>query len=386
MQREHGTVAARVTRPGPHRVLLVLHEEQLGGASRAALRALEPLVADGLDLRVWCARPSALFDELNGAGYSVAGAPRPLRYSRAALRQPPGIVSRLAGVPGSLVRFARHLRRVKPDLVHANSTLSLPEGAVARALGYPVFFHYHDSYEPGRRLALVQRAAWSVGHEVGALSPSHAVTIRRGEREPIVLPSPARVPDAAPAPSRDGSAVVVASVGALGPRKGTDVFIDAAERLRGAVPPLEFQLVGGAEDAPSAEWVAQQLARARRAGVAHRERVDVAAELPGWDIVAAPSRMEPFGLVVLEAMAAGRAVVGARTGGIEELLEGGAGVLVPPGDAGALADAIAALARDPERRAQLGATARERAREYDLSPAAERLAAAYAAVLARAGR
>src|SRR4051794_34739057 len=115
----------------PLRVLLVLHEEQLGGASIAALRTLAPLVEEGLDLHVWCARPSPLHDYLEAAGYQVAGTPRPWRYSLARLREPPGIARRLGHVPSSLRAFNRHLRALAPDLVHANATLSLPEAVVA---------------------------------------------------------------------------------------------------------------------------------------------------------------------------------------------------------------------------------------------------------------
>jgi glycosyltransferase involved in cell wall biosynthesis len=181
-----------------------------------------------------------------------------------------------------------------------------------------------------------------------------------------------------------GSPLVVATVGALGPRKGTDLFIDAAERLAGMAPKLEFHLIGGAEDAPSEQWAAEQLARARAAGVVYRERVDVEAELPGWDIVVVPSRREPFGLVVVEAMAAGRAVIGAQVDGIAETLADGGGVLVAPGDAAALADAIADLAQRPERRAELGARGYELVAQYDSRRAAERLARVYVAVLGTA--
>lgn len=372
--------------PGPKRVLLVLHEEQLGGASRAALRALEPLVDAGLDLHVWCARPSPLFDELAERGMQVAGAPRPLRYSLGRLREPPGVVRRVAGVPGSLRAFRRHLHDVDPDLVHVNNTLSLPEGAVARRAGYPVLFHFHDGQWPGVKGGVVRRAAWRVGDEVAALTRSNARALEHRGRSPHLLPSPARIPDAPFSTLRPPrSRVVVASVGVLGTRKGTDLFLDAVERLAGD-PALEFHLIGGAEDAPSPEWAAAQVARAARLGVVYRERADVEAELPGWDIVAAPSRAEPFGLVVLEAMGAARAVIGARTGGIEELLGDGAGVLVPPGDAAALAAAIAELARSPERRAELGAAAHPRALRYDVRPASERLARLYEETVANCAR
>jgi glycosyltransferase involved in cell wall biosynthesis len=370
----------------PNRVLLILHEESLGGASRGALRALEPLAEAGLDLHVWCARPSPLFDELSAAGLSVAGAPRPLRYSLARLREPPGALRRVAATARSLAAFRRHLRALRPDLVHANATLSLPEALVARMSGFPVLVHYHDSYHDldggSRKWSLVRGAAWRLGHDVAAISRSTAQPLERGGRSPHILPEPVSVP-AAPA-SRlkpPASPLVVATVGALGPRKGTDLFIDAAERLAGTTPKLEFHLIGGLEDAPSEQWASEQLARARAAGVVYRERVDVEAELPGWDIVVVPSRREPFGLVVVEAMAAGRPVIGARVDGIAETLADGGGVLVAPGDAAALADAIADLARGPERRAELGARGYELVARYDSRRAAERLARVYVAVL-----
>jgi glycosyltransferase involved in cell wall biosynthesis len=368
-------------------VLLVLHEEQLGGASRAALRALEPLVDAGLDLHVWCARPSELFDELNARGMQVAGAPRPLRYSLRTLREPPGVVRRIAGVPGSLRAFGRHLRQVDPDLVHVNSTLSLPEGAVAKRAGYPVFFHFHDGRWPGVKGELVRRAAWKIGDEVAALSRSNAEALDHRGRSPRLLPSPAAIPEAPFSKRREpGSPIVVASVGVLGTRKGTDVYLDAVERLAGTEPPLEFHLIGGAEDAPSPEWAAAAVDRARALGVHYRERADVRAELPGWDIVAAPSREEPFGLVVLEAMGAARAIVGAETGGIAELLADGAGVLIPPGDSDALATAINQLATNAPQRAALGAAAYPRSLGYDVERGAERLSAAYTDTVANCAR
>jgi glycosyltransferase involved in cell wall biosynthesis len=85
--------------------------------------------------------------------------------------------------------------------------------------------------------------------------------------------------------------------------------------------------------------------------------------------------------VVVEAMAAGRAVIGARVDGIAETLADGGGVLVAPGDPAALADAIADLAKRPERRAELGARGYELVARYDSRRAAERLARVYVAVL-----
>jgi glycosyltransferase involved in cell wall biosynthesis len=78
-------------------------------------------------------------------------------------------------------------------------------------------------------------------------------------------------------------------------------------------------------------------------------------------LVLASIEPEPFGLVVLEAMASGKPVIATKHGGPLEIIEDGrSGDLVPPGDAAALARAIEALIHDPARRARVGALARER--------------------------
>ena len=82
------------------------------------------------------------------------------------------------------------------------------------------------------------------------------------------------------------------------------------------------------------------------------------------DIFVAPSLYESFGLVYLEAMARGKAVIGCRTGGVPEVvLDGRTGILVPPGDAAALADAILHLVNDGGLAEQLGAAGLQRYRE-----------------------
>jgi glycosyltransferase involved in cell wall biosynthesis len=90
-----------------------------------------------------------------------------------------------------------------------------------------------------------------------------------------------------------------------------------------------------------------------------------------------PSREEAFGSTILDALALGVPVIGAHVGGIPEALVHGGGVTFPVGDSAALAAEMAALAKDPRRRAQLAAKAREAAGHFDLSGMVDRTLAVY---------
>jgi glycosyltransferase involved in cell wall biosynthesis len=164
------------------------------------------------------------------------------------------------------------------------------------------------------------------------------------------------VPNAIPprAPESITRAIVVAN---LRPEKGHDVLIDAMA----ARPELRRLQLDFAGDGPCR---ANLEARARRRGVADRisflgERGDIPALLDRAHLFILPSRTEALPNSLMEAMAAGLPVVASRTGGICELIDDRVtGILVPPGDAGALADAIVRTIADPVRAAALGAEAR----------------------------
>ena len=112
-------------------------------------------------------------------------------------------------------------------------------------------------------------------------------------------------------------------------------------------------------------------------------RPDAPRLIPAFDVITVPSHIEPLGNATLEAMAAGRPVVGSRVGGIPEMVvEGETGVLVPPQDPDALAAALEPLIASPEQRQRLGRAARERAeRAFSLGVHAARLQEVYDSVL-----
>ncbi|NOT07124.1 MAG: glycosyltransferase family 4 protein [Gemmatimonadales bacterium] len=165
--------------------------------------------------------------------------------------------------------------------------------------------------------------------------------------------------------------IVLLMVGNMDHRKGHMVLLNALALLedRGRRFPWRLLVAGGRggdQEAPVAEFVAAR-GWGGRVNVL-LQRSDVPDLLAAADIFLMPSLWEGLPLAVLEAMLAGRPVLASRTSGIPEAIESGVdGVLVPPGDAAALADALAPLLADPARRALLGDAARRRAeREFTI--------------------
>ncbi len=361
------------------RVALVLHEPGLGGATNAILRALPALERDGWEFCVWAPQPGPAADVLRARGHRVGGEPRPARYSLRALREPPGAWARAGAVPGYLRRFARFLADEAPDLVHANTVVTLPEAIVARASGRASLLHVHEMLLDGPRA----RAAIGLARRldgVATVSEACAAPLRaRGVRALVVTagidaPAPAPVPVAA----RNRERVVVGTLGTVSERKGSDVFVAAAQRLLRERRDVEFRLVGPPAAGPDAAWASEVVARARAAGVRWSVTDDPMGELRGWDIFVLASRRDPFPLAVLEAMASGLPAVVSAVDGVPEQVDPDCAVLVAPGDEDALTGAVRGLLDDPVAREAMGrAGAARAAQRFTPARHARELTAAY---------
>lgn len=151
--------------------------------------------------------------------------------------------------------------------------------------------------------------------------------------------------------------VVVGNVGELSTVKNLDLALEAAALAVPAVPNLKVVFIGDGNERRHLEGKAVNLGLEDRVVFAGWRR-DVEAILPALDVYACSSHYEGISLSILEAMALGRALVATAVGGNPELIADGiTGLLVPPGDASALAERIALLARQPELRAVLGVNA-----------------------------
>lgn len=170
--------------------------------------------------------------------------------------------------------------------------------------------------------------------------------------------------------------------------KGQDVFLDAAARVARAHPECRFAVVGGTVFGLESEYPRLLTSRASELGIADRviftDHVsDVGSLMAACDVICHASRSpESFGMVLVEAMARGRAVVATRSGGPAEIvLDGETGILVPPGDADALAIAMVRLVDSPDLRESLASRSVRRAREmFSVEEFASRLHAVLASV------
>jgi glycogen(starch) synthase len=160
----------------------------------------------------------------------------------------------------------------------------------------------------------------------------------------------------------------VGFVGRLERRKGIETLVHAIPKVLRAQPGARFHLIGAStphfgSDRPYDEWIRSRLgADAESVTILGRVPLeDMANAYDKLDICVFPSLWENFPNVCLEAMSAGRAVIGSSAGGMAEMLEHGqAGMLVPPGEPSALAKAIITLLRNDEERVRLGEVARRR--------------------------
>jgi len=352
------------------RTVLYLHSSAgRYGADRQLLA-----IAAGLDPERYCAvvvlpEDGPLARDLRAARIEVLV--RPLAVLRRALMSPRGLgqVARaFAADAGGLGRLAR-ARGVA--LVHTNTSVTLGGAAAARIAQVPHVWHVREIYAgferwwPGYRRLLLTADALPCVSAATALQfgPAPQVSVLH---DGLAMPSaPAERGAARAALGLPGDAFVVAVLGRISGWKGQDVLVRALGQPALAERAEVVALVAGDAWRGEERQLRELHETAARLGVTARVahvgfREDVATVYGAADVVTVPSKQpDPFPNAALEAAAAGCCVVASAHGGLPELLRHDVtGVLVPPDDPLALADALAALLDAPDRRATLGAAAR----------------------------
>jgi glycosyltransferase involved in cell wall biosynthesis len=352
----------------PRRILFVAWAPFFSGAERALLLTLR-----SLDPARYAPYVLAGTDGDFTAQVRALGIPcRVAALSPLDRRRPIAALAWSAAVLASAVRY-------RVSLIHTNEVPSFQAaGYVARLIGAPCVTHvrFPDSrqgYEwflrPGFSRALF------VSHALLAAAMHEAPDVFERRSDVLhdgVEPQAAWSADQTAACRRElglpTDRSIVGMAGQIAEVKGIWDFVEAARLLCAGNADACFVVLG---DDLKTQGRTRRAMEERVAALGLSERFrflgfrsDAPRVVQAFDIVAVPSHVEPLGNATLEAMAAGRPVVGSRVGGIPEMVvDGTTGLLVPPSSPAELAGAIGALVRDGARRSQMSLAARGRASE-----------------------
>lgn len=340
----------------PSPVMVLIDTLNTGGAERYAITISNWMARQGISVTLAAAEAGELLPDLDPA---VRFVPLPLERVR-------------AGLPQAARQIRGLLHTQRPVAIVANSLATTWVARVAQVgMGIPVVNVAHGW--PAERYGVVgplMRAASrvvAVSPDVkarlvgGGLPPERITVIHNGVDCTPLGPRTGAARDASRAEMGAGPGDTLAIVvGRLSAQKAHQHVVHIAAALRERHPNLRLAIVG------EGECEADLRALIDQAGVGDRLklmglRADVPDLLGSADLYLSTSDWEGMPLAAIEAMASALPIVSTRTEGADQLLTPACSVVVPVSDADALAEAVSALVADPERRATLGAAARERA-------------------------
>jgi len=373
------------------RVLTMIHTPTFGGPHTLVDRLYNPLAARGWEMIAVLPNEDGNGPErLRTAGIEVVQIS--LHRLRASL-DPRLHCYFLFGLTPEIRQIRRLIREHRIDLVMVCGVMH-PHGAIAAHLERtPVVWHLMSTLAPMplRRvlMPIVTRLADVVMSTGVQVARQHPGAMRLGNRlipyfMPVdtnrFLPDPRKRMTARAELGVPEDALLVGTVGNQNRQKAHELLVQAAAPVTREIPNAWFRILGAPTATQATYYEKQVKAEARSLGLTEGNRlafVDpgerVADLLPAFDLFALTSRAEGVPTAILEAMACGLPVVATDVGSVREVVENNiTGFVLPLLDPEAIARAITGLLRDPERRAIMGQTARERAvRLYDTSVCAE---------------
>ncbi len=360
-----------MTRPPRSGVALVAHPSpDLYGSDRMVLESVDGLVAAGWRVVVTLPATGPLVGELRERGVEVAVVDVPVL--RRAVLTPLGLVRFVAQAARALPPARRLLRGLRPDVVYVN-TVTIPVWLLARLGRRPVLAHVHEAEQAlPRPVRVVLTVPLLLASSVLVNSRATADVVlsalpalrRRTRMLYNGVPGPERPLALGTRPAAPARLVVV---GRLSRRKGCDVAVDAVAALRRRGRDVTLDFVGSVF--PGYEWYEREL-RDRVARLGLQDAIRFVGFVPlVWevyrdaDVALVPSYGESFGNAAVEGQLAGRPVVVSGVQGLREIVDDGRnGVVVPPGDPEALADAVCTLLDDWAKAGELAAAGRADAR------------------------
>jgi glycosyltransferase involved in cell wall biosynthesis len=395
------------------RVVVLDHTASLGGAEIALARLLDAISDPRYEVGVVLFSDGPLRQSLEDTGHTVQlsslGGGVAQRGRWALVGGPRAAVRTTAESARFVRRLSHELALWVPDLVVANSLKSAVLGGVAaRLAGLPWVWHLHDrlssDYLPAPVASGLRALARHSPRQVIANSAETAASLGsiRGDRLRVVYPG---LPAGAFAPRTETPpSPVIGIIGRISATKGQQEFLTAAEIIAREYPDVNFRIVGAAMFNDH-DYEQEVRLRARQLGIGDRVAftgwiADTTKDLDQLTVVVHASPVpEPFGQVVVEAMARGVPVIATRAGGVTEILDPDGdsaaptqgvavrtplGQLVNPGDSAGLAAAMRWVLAEPRQAQRLADAAFESAKQrFEITRTAESVIAAWDGALAR---
>jgi glycosyltransferase involved in cell wall biosynthesis len=359
---------------------------RMGGAETslvellASIRAAEP----AWELALLLAGEGPLESRARSLGISVRVVPMPAALAKMGDSGSPGGLAMLEAIPAVadyLLRLKRAIRQEEPDLIHSTGFKMHGLSAQTRPRGVPLIWHIHDYVQPRPMMSRLlrwhrRRCTQVIVNSRSVAADVRAALGRRARIETIYnaidlcrfspVGSELDLDALSGLPAAEPGTVRVGLVGTFARWKGHHTFLKALSRLQPATG-MRAYVIGGPiyETAGSQHTLGELRLEAARLGLKGRVGFtgfveDTASAMRALDVVVhASTEPEPFGMVIAEGMACGKAVIASQAGGAAEIFENGVDALGhTPGDAAMLADSIALLARDEALRTRLGRAGR----------------------------
>lgn len=366
--------------PGRKLRVVQVVEAATGGVRRHVLDLLRGVSRDRCDMSLVCSlnRDPGFRDDVatlraDGIPVTVIPMVRPISPVQDAV---------------AVARLCRHFRRSQPDIVHTHSSKAGFVGRLAaRLAGVPTILYTPHCFAFDMAVSARRRHLYVGLERLAARWTARLLCVCPEERDcavaaqvaaaenMVVIPNGVPATAVAPAPAVldrlrtelgiPAGARVIGSIGRLTPQKGYATLLQASRDVLSQYPDTVVLILGDGEQRAELEHLSACLNL--RTVVLLPGQVDDIWPCYGlFEVFVMPSRWEALPYALLEAMMAARSVVATRVGGMPGVVLGHApaGVLVPPGDAPALAAAISGLLAAPERAATLAATARKVVQQY----------------------
>jgi phosphatidylinositol alpha-mannosyltransferase len=343
----------------------------------------------GMGHHVEVLTPAEREESLTDPWLTFAGRTVPVPYN--------GSMASMQFGPVSAARVRRWLREGRFDVVHVHDPASPSVGLLVCMMAEgPIVATFHAASVRSKWLAAVGPVArpWleKITGRIAVSDFARRLQVEHLGGDAVIIPNGVHVDVFAHGPSLPGHTRGVdgPTIGFIGrydePRKGLPVLLEAMRSVVRTNPGAQLLIAGRGDAADLRKLVGEDLLP-HVALLGELSEQDKAAFLRSVDVYCAPNLMgESFGIILIEALAAGAPIVASDLDAFASVLQGGeAGVLVPRGNAGALARALCQLLVDPARRAELSARGAVVAAGYDWDVLARQILAVYEMVVGPGG-